>query len=160
MIKTIQEKTINKFLLNLYFVGTFQMGVTILFPIIEKIMNNSYIPNINKEQIVLLAIFSITQVLSLANSDIKEKNEKLKNLISLSFISRSFLKIIDVFTDMFAYVSLCVPVAIAIIEIVSKDGLNPATLPQKIYTFAGGAALYAFKSFIETITIMIKNKNK
>lgn len=168
--KTIQDKTISKLSLNLYFVGTFQMGVTILFPIIEKIMNNSYVPNINKEQLILLSIFSITQILNLANSDIKKIKEQLgteyifkkakKSLLSFIFLSRSAIKIVDVFTDMLAYVSLCVPVAIALIEILSKDGLNLDTLSQKVITFCCGAALYAFKSFAETIHDTIKNKKQ
>ena len=163
--KIVQDKTISKLSLNLYFVGTFQMGVTILFPIIEKLMNHSYVPTINEEQIVLLSIFSITQILNVANGDVKKIGEQLgiiekikKSLLSIRFVSRSIKKIIDVFTDMLAYVALCVPVAIAIIEVLSKDGLNLDTLPQKVITFCCGAILYAFKSFAETIVEIIKNK--
>lgn len=173
--KTIQDKTISKFSLNLYFVGTFQMGVTVLYPIIEKLINNTDIPSVTPEQIVLLTIFSITQIINLANNDVKKMREELekdellhlvekvkKSLLSVykifEFISRSFGKIIDVFTDMLAYVSLCVPVAMAITEMVSKDGLNLDTLPQKALSFGAGAAVYAFKSMTQTVYAMVKNK--
>jgi hypothetical protein len=61
---------------------------------------------------------------------------------------------------MLAYVSLCVPVALAITEMIGKDGLDLNTLPKKVLVFGGGAAVYAFKSIVETIIDMIKNRNK
>jgi len=175
--KSVQDKTVSKLSLNLYFVGTFQMGVTVLYPIIEKLVKNTDITNVTPEQIVLLTIFSITQILNLANNDVKKIREELEkddllhlaekvktSLLSIfkifKFISRSFGKIIDVFTDMLAYVSLCVPVALAITEMIGKDGLDLNTLPKKVLVFGGGAAVYAFKSIVETIIDMIKNRNK
>lgn len=175
--KSVQDKTVSKLSLNLYFVGTFQMGVTVLYPIIEKLVKNTDITNVTPEQIVLLTIFSITQILNLANNDVKKIREELEkddllhlvekvktSLLSIykifEFISRSFGKIIDVFTDMLAYVSLCVPVALAITEMIGKDGLDLNTLPKKVLVFGGGAAVYAFKSIVETIIDMIKNRNR
>ena len=53
--RTVQDRTINKLGLNLYFVGTFQMGVTVIYPVIEALIKNSQLPNIiTPEQIVLL----------------------------------------------------------------------------------------------------------
>jgi hypothetical protein len=174
--KTIHNKTVSKLALNLYFVGTFQMGVTILYPIVEALVKNSDIPKvITPEHIVLMTIFSISQILYIANDDVKkirkelEKNnllkvsdkvkESLKSIFKIFiFVSRSFGKIIDVFTDMLAYVALGAPIYMAILEIISKEGLNLDTLPQKVLVIGGGAALFAFKSMIETIITLVKNK--
>jgi len=175
--RTVQDKIIKKLGLNLYFVGTFQMGVTVLYPVIEALVKNSNIPAIGPEQIVLLTIFAIAQILHLATEDVQkiqselEKNdltslvEKVKqSLLSLykifSFVSRSFGKIVDVFTDMLAYVGLGVPIYMAIIEIISKEGLNLDTLPQKVLIFGVGAGAFAFKSLIEVIVNILKNKFK
>jgi len=174
--KTVHNKTISKLALNLYFVGTFQMGVTVLYPIIEALVNNSSLPQmVTPEQIVLLTLFSITQILFVANEDVQkmkaelEKNNLLgiadkvkKSLMSVykifNFVAKSFGKVIDVFTDMLAYVGLGAPVYMAIIEIISEDGLNLDTLPQKVLVFGTGAALFTFKSMVETIIAFVKRK--
>ena len=174
--KTVHNKTISKLALNLYFVGTFQMGVTVLYPIIEALVNNSSLPQmVIPEQIVLLTLFSITQILFVANEDVQkmkaelEKNNLLgiadkvkKSLMSVykifNFVAKSFGKVIDVFTDMLAYVGLGAPVYMAIIEIISEDGLNLDTLPQKVLVFGTGAALFTFKSMVETIIAFVKRK--
>ena len=173
---SIHNKVVKQWSLNLYFVGTFQMGVTIIYPIIEALVKNSNIPEIiTPEHIVLMTIFSISQILHLANDDVKKIREKLQednllhvvdkvktSLLSIykifSFVSKSFGKIVDVFTDMLAYVALGAPIYMAIIEMISKEGLNLETLPQKVGVLGGGAALFAFKSMIETIVTFVKNK--
>lgn len=173
--RSIQDKTVKKLGLNLYFVGTFQMGVTVLYPVVEALVKNSNIPNVGPEQIVLLTIFAIAQILHLATDDVKKIELELEkdNLISVSdkvkkclqsvykifsFVSRSFGKVVDVFTDLLAYVALGTPIYLAIVEIISKEGLNLDTLPQKVLVFGAGAATFYFKSLIETIVSMVKNK--
>jgi len=176
LYRTIHNKTVSKLALNLYFVGTFQMGVTILYPIVEALVKNTHVPNeITPEHIVLMTIFSISQILYVANEDVRkiraelEKDDLLqladkvkKSLMSIfkifRFVSRSFGKIVDVFTDMLAYVALGAPIYMAILEIISKEGLNLDTLPQKVLVLGGGAALFAFKSMIETIVAFVKKK--
>jgi hypothetical protein len=177
LYKRVHDKTVRKLKLNLYFVGTFQMGVVALYPVVEALVKNSNIPNITPEQVVLMTIFSISQILHVFNDDVKRIKEELekegiehlvehikKSLQSIykifSFVSRSFGKIVDVFTDMLAYVALSAPTYMAIVEIVSKDGLNLETLPQKVLIFGAGAAAFTFKSLIETIIVMVKNKIK
>ena len=61
---------------------------------------------------------------------------------------------------MLAYVGLGVPIYMAIIEIISKEGLNLDTLPQKVLIFGVGAGAFAFKSLIEVIVNILKNKFK
>lgn len=173
--KSVQDKTVKKFSLNLYFVGTFQMGVTVLYPIVEALVKNSNVPNITPEQIVLMTIFSITQILNLFNDDVKKIKAELEkdNLLEITkkvkasldsvykiftFVSKSFGKIIDVFTDMLAYVSLGVPTYMAIVEIISREGLNLDTLPQKVLVFGAGAAAFTFKAIIENIIAFVRNK--
>lgn len=173
--KTIQEKTIKKLGINLYFAATYTWGVTMLYPIVDALIKNSNIPNITPEQIVLLTLFCITQILNMVSNDVNKLKEKLeednllhlinkikKSLLSIykifKFVSRSFGKVIDSFTDMVAYVSLGIPFTSAIVELISKDGLDLETLPQKTIVFSGGAALYVFKSIVETIISIIKNK--
>jgi hypothetical protein len=176
LYKTVHNKTVSKLALNLYFVGTFQMGVTILYPIVEALVKNTNIPQIiTPEHIVLMTIFSISQILYVANDDVKKIREELekdnllqvvdkvkKSLMSIfkifKFVSRSFGKIVDVFTDMLAYLALGAPIYMAVLEIISKEGLNLETLPQKVMILGGGAALFAFKSLIETIVALVKNK--
>lgn len=175
--KSIQDKTISKLSLNLYFAATYTWGVTMLYPIVDALVKNSNVPNITPEQIVLLTLFSITQILNMANNDVKkikaelEVNgilplaEKVKtSLLSVhklfSFVSRSFGKVIDSFIDMVAYVGLGVPFTTAIVEIISKEGLNLETLPQKAMVLGGAAGIYGIKSIVETIVDMIKNKMK
>jgi len=173
--KSIQDKTVKKLSLNLYFVGTFQMGVTVLYPVVDALTKNSNIPNITPEQIVLMTLFSITQILNIFNEDVKKiKSELVKdNLMEITkkvkasldsvykiftFVSKSFGKIIDVFTDMLAYVSLSVPTYMAVVEIISREGLNLDTLPQKVLVFSGGVAAFTFKALIENVIGYIKNK--
>jgi hypothetical protein len=172
--KIVQDKTISKLSLNLYFANNFGWGVPMLYPIVEALIKNSNIA-VTKEQVVLLTLFSITQILNIANNDIRKIRSELekdnlmnvvdkvkKSLLSVykifSFISRSFGKVIDSFTDMVAYVSLGVPFTLSILEIISKEGLDIETLPQKIMVFGGGAAVLAIKSLAETLIDMIKSK--
>lgn len=176
LYKSISDKTIKKLSLNLYFAATYTWGVTMLYPIVDALVKNSDIPNITHEQIVLLTLFSITQVLNMANNDVKKLRDELEkdNLLQVSekvkkslssiykifiFISRSFGRIIDSFIDMMAYVGLGVPFTMAIVELISKEGLNLDTLPQKIMVFGGASTIYALKSIGETLIQMIKNKN-
>jgi hypothetical protein len=175
--KSIQDKTISKLSLNLYFAATYTWGVTMLYPIVDALVKNSDVPDITPQQIVLLTLFSITQILNMANNDVKkikvelEKDgiltlaEKVKSsLLSVhklfSFVSRSFGKVIDSFIDMVAYVGLGVPFTTAIVEIISKEGLNLETLPQKAMVLGGAAGIYGIKSIVETIIDLIKNKMK
>jgi len=178
LYRTIQDKTIKKLGLNLYFVGTFQMGVTVLYPIVEALVKNSHLPTmVTPEQIVLLTVFSIAQILHVANKDVQTIKSELEkdNLLHLvdkvkdslnsiykifGFVARSFGKIIDVFTDMLAYVGLGVPVYMALVEIISKEGLNLDTLPQKVLVFSASAGAFALKSFVEVIIEYVKNKIK
>ena len=75
-----------------------------------------------------------------------------------NFVSRSFGKVISAFTDMVAYVGLLVPFTSVVLEIVSKDGLNLDTLPQKILIMGGAGVVYTFKSMTEVIISQLKNK--
>jgi hypothetical protein len=174
--RILHEKTVSKLGLNLYFVGTFQMGITVLYPVIEALTKNTPVPTqITPEQIVLLTIFSIAQILHVVNDDVQKikkelqdnnlmdvatkVNKSIKSIYKIfSFVARSFGKVVDVFTEMIGYVSLCIPVYFAILEMISKDGLNLDTLPQKVLVLTGGAAIFAFKSLIETIVDFVKNK--
>ena len=175
--KSIQDKTISKLSLNLYFAATYTWGVTMLYPIIDALVKNSDVPDITPQQIVLLTLFSITQILNMANNDVKkikvelEKDgllslaEKVKtSLLSVhkifSFVSRSFGKVIDSFIDMIAYVGLGVPFTTVCVELISTEGINLDTLPQKAMVFGGAAAIYGIKSFVETIIEMLKTKIK
>ena len=175
--KSIQDKTISKLSLNLYFAATYTWGVTMLYPIVDALVKNSDVPNITPQQIVLLTLFSITQILNMANNDVKkiktelEKDgllslaEKVKtSLLSVhkifSFVSRSFGKVIDSFIDMIAYVGLGVPFTTVCVELISTEGINLDTLPQKAMVFGGAAAIYGIKSFVETIIEMLKTKIK
>ena len=175
--KSIQDKTISKLSLNLYFAATYTWGVTMLYPIVDALVKNSDVPDITPQQIVLLTLFSITQILNMANNDVKKIKEELEkdgilplaekvksSLLSVhklfSFVSRSFGKVIDSFIDMVAYVGLGVPFTTAIVELISKEGLNLETLPQKAMVLGGAAGIYGIKSIVETIIDLIKNKMK
>ena len=46
----------------------------------------------------------------------------------------------------------------AIVEIISREGLNLDTLPQKVLVFGAGAAAFTFKSIIENIIAFVRNK--
>lgn len=174
--KTVHNKTVKKLGINLYFVGTFFMGVELIYPVVEALVNNTNLPQaITPENIVLMTLFSITQILQLATDDVKKIKAELekanlleivkkvkKSILSLykifSFVSRSFGKIIDVFTDMLAYVTLGAPIFMAVSEYISDEGLNLDTLPQKVMIAGTGAALFGFKIMIETIIKFVKKK--
>jgi hypothetical protein len=146
-----------------------------LYPIIDALVRNSDIPNITPQQIVLLTLFSITQILNMVNGDVKKIKAELekegilplaekvkKSLLSVhkifSFVSRSFGKVIDSFIDMVAYVGLGVPFTTVIVELISKEGINLDTLPQKAMVIGGAAGIYGIKSLVETIVEILKNK--
>ena len=171
--KSIQDKTLKKLSAGFYFAATYTWGVTMLYPIVDALIKNSNVPNITKEQVVLLTLFGITQILNMTNDDVKkikyelETNnllvvaEKVKKSLQsifkiFQFVARSFGKVISEFIEMVAYVGLGVPFTSAIVEIVSKDGLNLDTLPQKVMVFAGGAAIYMLKSIGEVVLNIIK----
>ena len=173
--RTIHNRTVQKLGLNLYFVGTFQMGVTVLYPVIEALINQSNIPGIGKEEIVLLTIFCIAQILHVMNDDVQKIHVELekKNLLHLTekvkksllsiykifaFVARSFGKIVDVFTDVLGYVALGAPIYMVLIELIREQNLDLDTLPQKVLIFSGGVAFFSFKSMVETIIQFIKNK--
>jgi len=177
IFKTIQDKTLKKLSMGFYFAATYTWGVTMLYPIVDALIKNSNIPDISKEQVVLVTLFGITQILNLANGDVKKLKVELetnnllviaekvkKSLLSVfkifQFVARSFGKVISEFIEMVAYVGLGVPFTSAIVEVLSKDGLNLDTLPQKVLVFSGGAAIYMLKSVGETIISIIKNKIK
>jgi len=175
--RNTQDKTIKTLGLQFYFVGTFQMAISVLYPVIDALMKNSNIPNVTPTTVVLMTIFSIAQILKMKSEDVKKVKDELekenmmeitskvqKSLESIfkifSFVSRSFGKVIDVFTDMLAYVALCVPVYSAILEIVSKEGLNLETLPQKVLVLGGGVAIFGLKNILQTVVDLVKNKIK
>ena len=173
--KSVQDKTVKKLNLDLYFLNTYSWGIPMLYPIVEALIKNSNIPNISPYQIVCLTLFSVTQIVHLANNDVKKLREELEkdNLLNIAkkvtqsllsiykifnFVSRSFGKVISAFTDMVAYVGLLVPFTSVVLEIVSKDGLNLDTLPQKILIMGGAGVVYTFKSMTEVIISQLKNK--
>ena len=173
--KTVQDKTVKKLNLDLYFLNTYSWGIPMLYPIVEALTKNSNLPSISPYQIVCLTLFSVTQIVHLANNDVKKIKEELEkdNLLNIAkkvtqsllsiykifdFVSRSFGKVISTFTDMVAYVGLLVPFTGIVLEIVSKDGLNLDTLPQKILVMGGAGVVYTFKSMTEVIISRLKNK--
>ena len=175
--KTIADKTINKLSLGFYFAATYTWGVTMLYPIVDALIKNSDVPNITKEQVVLLTLFSITQILNMANNDVKKLRSELEkdNLLELSnkikdsllsiqkvfsFVSRGFGKVVNTFIDMIAYVTLGVPFTMVMVDLVTKDGLNLDTLPQKLLVMGAGAGVYTLHTIVETLIQLIKAKMK
>jgi len=173
--KSIQDKTMKTLSLQLYFAAHYTWGVAMLYPIINALINNSNVPEVSPQQIVFLTLFGITQILNLANNDVKKLREELEkdNLLHLAkkvkdsllsvfnifkFVSRSFGRIVDKFVDMVAYVAVGLPFTDIFTGLISSEGFNLDTLPQKAMVFGAGAALYSLKHLAETIIIMIKNK--
>lgn len=173
--KKIQDKTISRLSLNFYFANNFGWGVPMLCPVIESLIKNSNVGEITQQQILFLTLFGITQIVHLANNDVKKIREELekdnlmdiaekvtKSLLSVqkifSFVARSFGKVIDSFIEILAYVSIGIPFTMAITEFFSKEGLNLDTLPQKVAMFGTGTALYYIKSIAETLIDIMKNK--
>lgn len=174
--KEIQKDLSKKIGFQLYLVGTFQMGIVALCPVVEALMKNSQI-DVTKQQIVLLVIFAVTQILNLLSEDVERIRKELEkdgliHLVSkvkesilsihklFSFVARGFGKIIHVFTDLFAYISLAMPLYMVVIEMISKEGLNIDTLTQKLAILGLGVGTFTLKSIMKNVYDKIKKKNE
>lgn len=172
--RKIQDKTMKSLSLNFYFANNFGWGVPMLCPIVEALIKNSGIV-VTQQQVFFLTMFAITQIVHLANNDVKKIREELEkdNLLELSkkvtksllsiqkiftFVAKGFGKVVDSFIDILAYVSIGTPFTMAVVEYFSQEGLNLDTLPQKVAVFAGGTALMYLKNLAETLIEMMKNK--
>jgi hypothetical protein len=171
----VQNDLKKKLSLNLYFVGTFQMGISALYPIVEALMHNERVMGITDERIVLLTLFAITQILHVFNDDFKRIKEELKDqglmewankvketVLSVSrlfkFVAESFGKIVDAFTDMFAYVALAIPFEAVVLDLIMKHGLDTKTFPYEIGLIGVGVGIFSIKTLISKIWEKIKGK--
>lgn len=174
--KEIQKDLSKKLGFQLYLVGTFQMGIVALYPVIEALMKNTDI-HVTKQQVVLLTIFAITQILNLLNDDVErirkevEKeglghlvNKVKESILSINklfkFLARGVGKIIHAFTDLFAYISLAMPLYMVVIEMISEEGLNLNTFPQKLAILGVGVGTFTLKSIMKNVYNKMKKKNE
>jgi len=172
--RDIQKDITKRLGLNLYLVGTFQMGIVALCPVVEALLKNSQI-TVTKEQVVLLTIFAITQILNLMHEDVEKLRKELQQdgiihlvqkvkdtLLSLNkiftFVARAFGKIVNVFTDLIGYLSLAIPLYMVIVEMISADGLNIDTFQQKVALLGVGVGTFTIKSIIREVSNKIKEK--
>jgi uncharacterized membrane protein len=175
--RDIQKDITKRLGLNLYLVGTFQMGIVALCPIVDALLKNAHIV-VTKEQVVLLVIFAITQILNLMHDDVEKLKKELQQdgliyivkevketLLSLNkifvFVARAFGKIVNVFTDLIGYLSLAIPLYMVIVEMISKEGLSIETFSQKVAMLGVGVGTFTVKSIIREVSNKIKErKNK
>ena len=172
--KEVQKELKKTLGLQFYLVATFQMGVVALYPVVEALMKNSHI-EVTKQQIVLLTIFSISQIAKVFNDDIRKIKSELEHdgIIHLvvevkddvlsvnrlfSFVARSLGKIVDVFTDMLGYLGLAIPTYMIVIEMISKDGLDLNTFPQKVAAIGVGVGTFTIKTVVKKVMDKIQKK--
>ena len=169
------QKELKKTLgLQFYLVATFQMGVVALYPVVEALMKNSNI-EITKQQVVLLTIFSISQIVKVFNDDIRKIKAELEHdgiihlvtevkdaILSVnrlfSFVARSLGKIVDVFTDMLGYLGLAIPTYMIVVEMISKEGLDLNTFPQKVAAIGVGVGTFTIKTVVKKVMDKIQGK--
>lgn len=172
--RDIQKDITKRLGLNLYLVGTFQMGIVALCPVVDALLKNSQI-TVTKDQVVLLTIFAITQILNLMHDDVEKLRKELQQdgivhlaqkvketLLSLNkiftFVARAFGKIVNVFTDLIGYLSLAIPLYMVIVEMISVEGLNIDTFQQKVALLGVGVGTFTIKSIIREVSNKIKER--
>ena len=166
--KTIQHKVLKEYGSQLYFIATFNSAIVSLYPIVKQVLNSDLNIHISNYQLVLLTIFSIAEILHVNNDAIKDIKRRLKEdhyLIHLQRVKDTLLsvekivkviaktigKTISLFIDMLAYVTILVPINDALVEILKNDGLNMATISNKILGLGIGLGILTLKTIVVKI---------
>lgn len=175
--KKMVNKVIKDYKLNIYFATTFGTSLTFLIPIIENLIVNSKLSlNIGTYEVVLLSIFSISEILNMKNDSIKKMSNDLKEkgLFSLvenvkkSFksiykitkeVAILFGKTIERFIEMFGYVVIGIPIWQTLLEITTQDGFNIETLPNKILGLVAGVGVFYLKNLVSRIINLLSKKD-
>lgn len=122
---------------NFYFITTFGTAIPALFPIVEKLTNNSNIGYLTHEQIVLLTVFGCAELLNIVGEDFKKLKEKIKDdglsevaknvtlsldniLFLFQKISKYFGKTIESFSNMLAYTAMMVPFTLLLLDLINN----------------------------------------
>jgi hypothetical protein len=173
--KKLINQTLSDYNLNLYFSLTFGTALPFLIPIIEKLFYNKGSISIDTYEIVLLTIFSITEIIHVNNdnikrlkNDIKEKGilhlvDKIKKSLQSIYkitlnVAFSFGKVIEKFIEMFSYITISIPIWYSISEITSQEGFDIDTFPQKLLGLTIGTGGFYLKNIINKITNSLINK--
>ena len=167
--KTIVNRAIKDYKVNIYFATTFGTAITFFIPFIQQLIYNSD-PNITLTayEISLLIIFSIAEILNINDDSIKLMRKTLKekgfsgliskvknSLLSLykitSKVGESIGRTIEKFIEMFAYVNIFIPIWQVLVEVTQQEGFNIDTLPKKILGLTIGAGAFYLKNLIKTL---------
>ena len=175
--KSLTNKVLNDYKVNLYFATTFGTAIPFLIPVIQNLIYNGAEVELNSYNITLLTIFSIAEILNINTDGIKsmrktiqdegliELVKKIKNsLLSIykitSKIAENAGKTIEKFVEMFGYVTIGIPIWQTIAELTSKEGFDIETFPAKVLGFAVGAGAFYLKNLIAQVVDLLSKKSK
>jgi hypothetical protein len=168
--RQIQNKVLEDYGSQLYYIATFNSAIVSLYPVISKIIYHSdFNIHLNKYQIVLLVIFAIAEILHINNHAIKDIRKKLKddNLIQfvenikkallsiekiVKVVAKTLGKTISSFINMLAYIAILVPVNDALVELLKPDDITGETgienLSKKLLGLGIGLGILTLKNIV------------
>lgn len=186
--KGLFDKITSDLKLNVSYVGLFGAGITVFYPIVEKLMMRISDIEITDETVILSTICaaSIIYLEEKKSKNVKEEDEItmdsksmleelkmkgvgngiIKKLIKafqaikniFSIIGKHIGALIGGFVDMFAYVAIMIPILNAIQFIIGKYDLNLDTIVQNFIGLSIGVGTLIAKHGIIDIINRLKSK--
>ncbi len=167
----LQNKVVTELKLDLYFMTTFGMAITALYPLFDSLVRTGEITtSVSSTNVVLLTLCALSILFKESQSDInkmivviKEKNlseildkiiNTIKNVSKLfNVISDKVGKTITGLVDMFSYTALFIPFLLGLLDVIKLYELDFSEFDQ-IMTDPKGASISAS---IGLLTISMKH---
>lgn len=184
----VKKKVLKDLKINFEFVLTFGAGINALFPIVDNLLFNQGNIEVTKESVVLTTICAIAiiyleerkpksirkeeeltkdsksmleelKLKGIGNGIVKKVIKAIKSINNIflkigEYIGKASLGIID----MFAYISLLIPVMNGIDAIINQYNLNLDTIVQNLMGIGLGVATIVAKNGIIEIVKRLKDK--
>jgi hypothetical protein len=188
LYKKVEQKLISDLKLDLRAIGAVGIRFAVLYPIVKELLKNMSIESIDitPDKIVLLAISAITiiyleekkessgkgklvkdsksmleelKMMGIGNGIVKKLIKCLKSIKNIfNIINKHIGKAVNGIIDMFAYISLLIPIMNGILAVIGKYDLNLDTLPQNFLGLGLGITTIIARHGISEIINRIKNK--
>ena len=175
------EKVKKQLGVQFFFISTFGMGITVFFPVIQNLIDNSNIEmNLSKPDVVMLTICAISILANENKNSIDKIKEKLqeKNLLGLlgdvvksiksikNILFKTFEKIGDVvfkdggILDLLGYTALFVPSLEILLNLINEEGLSINKIIGLGLSYGLGVSTFFFKNFINRLLNKLQKSPK